>query len=282
MARKDIIPALIFTLTLTSCGGGGGGGGGYESSGATPQGTLVRRIDQQNLYHRIPASGDELNYEYQATSGADSVEGTMPTIFYDFDDYGARFSDSFAMRLQQLSYADGSMESFTFAYRGSEDAGKGFAEEVILDTDSDDTYFSYDQDNVAYYGSIGLPNLSGSDPGLSPGKSYVETWGQDIETYSGYIQGETTHALSANTYEISSGVGVIETYRYTTNSTYKEYFGSGGLNETTEESTTIWLHPQIGMIKTETTVTTTTCCESYTVVGSFLLDSVNSTLPVAN
>ncbi len=86
MARKDIIPALIFTLTLTSCGGGGGGGGGggYESSGATPQRTLVRRIDQQNLYYRIPASGDELNYEYQATSGADSVEGTMPTIFYNF------------------------------------------------------------------------------------------------------------------------------------------------------------------------------------------------------
>ena len=186
------------------------------------------------------------------------------------------------MRLQQISYPDGTLENFTFAYLESEDSGSGFAEEIILDSDDDGTYFSYDQNNDTFYGSIGLPNLSGSSSRLSPGRSFIESWGQDIDTYSGSIEGETTHSVSAGTNEIITGVGVVEAYRYTLTSTYTEYFGSGGVNEITEESSTIWIHPQIGMIKTETSLEITTCCETISITGSFLLDEVNFSLPPAS
>lgn len=279
MSVDKLISGAAVLLVLASCGGGGGAS---ERSGPNPQRTLVRGIDQQNLFYRVPAPGDEMTYKYQASDGTNLAEGIVNTTFFSLDDNGLPFSDRWQMRLQQISLPDGTMQNITYAYFVTEDAGSGFAEEIFLYSDDDGVYGRLDENNnKAFYGSIAFPNLSGNNSELSPGGSYIEKWFQEIDTYSGSIFGETTHAISAGTSQINSGIGIVEVYRYTSTSSYTEYFGSGGVNETTEGSTTTWIHPQIGMIKTETSLEITTCCETYTITGSFLLDDVNFPLPAA-
>ena len=80
------------------------------------------------------------------------------------------------MRHSAAVFADGSMENFTFAYRASEDAGIGLAEEAILDTDIDGTYFIL----LSIRDILVLADLLDClirvlILGASLGKSYVET-----------------------------------------------------------------------------------------------------------
>lgn len=283
MVRKFLLGVL--PVILVACGGGGGGGGGGEGGGAGANvqqpvtSARVRRLDSANLFYRIPSIGDQMDYDYVVTGDA-TVDGVLATTFYDHSP-GSPWSDldNYTFRSQTVTLPDGTSLFFNNAYID----GTGDMESArVTSIDDDDGYFfHYDsEDETFYLGNINLPRLD-------PGQSFTEEWEQDLYFTDDYIEAQTNYAISANSEQISTGIGVVEVYRITSNTTETEYYSWGGEKTRQEDSTILWVHPQIGMVKSQVSIRIYEDPFSFpneftSVTGTAILRRVNFTLPSAN
>jgi hypothetical protein len=226
-----------------------GAGGSSSASTSVEIKAAIIPIDESDLRYRTPDPGDLIAYEYDAeqrqyssgigltSTGTDS--GTVDLEYFSTTltgDVGDAWSE-FDTMLEQVSYSSGEIDSNVYA----------FSSRVFNVADQESFFLSVIEDQY-YWGST-------YHPPLATGTSFTEEY--EVRYDNGFRKfGETTFTVSSREI-LETTIGDVEVFKYTAQEqwAYAEYFiTSWQTRETAELSTTVWIHPKIGILKTESLV----------------------------
>ncbi len=285
--------SVVLVSLFAACGGGGGGSTDTGTSEVSQQIPPVIKIDRQNLNYRIPSPGDEMRWDSTYFDGVSSISGDVTSITYsgwDLSNWGSDFS-----RISvETSYPDGKLLEEEKVFQHLEGSDGDLASRVWMLQDDLGTLSHDISDEVCHKETvIGYVQCRGRTdyPPISLGSSYTEDWTRvrsgavliDVETvtYDDTEFGRTTHSLGSSTVEIDTNFGRVETIVYVRATISTRYAREGYVLEQ-EQSSTIWIHPSIGIIKAEWEGTADAGYGLVSYNGTRLLEEVNFSLPPAS
>lgn len=226
-----------------------GSGGSRSSSSNVEIKQPIVPLDMSDLFYRTPDPGDLIAYVYDAEqkqygSGVGLISTVTETGTVDMEyftatltgDIGDAYSEGTPM-LEQVTFSSGEIDSQVYVY-GSK----------VLNVADQESFFVSIIDDEYYWGST-------YHPLLEAGTSVTEEY--EVRYDNGYRKfGETTFSVSSPEI-LETAIGDVEVFKYTAQEqwVYAEYFlTSWQSREVAELSTTVWIHPQIGILKTESLV----------------------------